>query len=148
MKKISKLVCILFICLGSSCDLSRSDKTETEHKLRCMQIEISGYSFVVELQTNETVNELIKLFPMTIEMDELNGNEIYHYLDHQLPTDDLVPDKIEAGDVMLYGSDCLVIFYESFKASYSYTPIGHIKDVDRLKALIESDEVFVEWTIE
>lgn len=27
---------------------------------------------------------------------------------------------------MLFGSDCLVVFYQSFDTSYSYTKIGHI----------------------
>ena len=33
---------------------------------------------------------------------------------------------------MLYGDNCLVIFYESFDTNYSYTKIGHIADLDNL----------------
>ena len=28
---------------------------------------------------------------------------------------------------MLYGDNCLVVFYESFDTEYSYTKIGHIE---------------------
>ena len=33
---------------------------------------------------------------------------------------------------MLYGSNCLVIFYKSFDTSYSYTKIGHIENLPDL----------------
>jgi hypothetical protein len=31
---------------------------------------------------------------------------------------------------MLYGNNCLVIFYKSFDTSYQYTKIGHIENLD------------------
>ena len=34
---------------------------------------------------------------------------------------------------MLYGNNCLVIFYKSFDTSYSYTKIGHIEDLNELE---------------
>lgn len=33
---------------------------------------------------------------------------------------------------MIYGNDCLVIFYKSFTSSYSYTKIGHIDNLSDL----------------
>ena len=63
---------------------------------------------------------------MTLSMEELNGNEKYKYLDQDLPTKTYKPGTIHAGDLMLYGSDCLVLFYQTFKSGYSYTKIGRI----------------------
>ena len=33
---------------------------------------------------------------------------------------------------MLYGNNCLVVFYKSFETSYSYTKIGHIENFEDL----------------
>ena len=44
---------------------------------------------------------------------------------------------------MLYGDDCLVIFYEDFKTSYSYTKIGKIDNVDNLKNVLERGNITV-----
>ena len=65
-------------------------------------------------------------------MSELNGNEKYIYLNTTLPTNTSNPKHINSGDVMLYGDNCLVIFYKSFDTSYSYTKIGHIDNLDNL----------------
>ena len=51
------------------------------------------------------------------------------YLDESLPTNTYSPKYIEAGDVMLFGDNCLVIFYKSFDTSYSYSKIGHINNL-------------------
>ena len=70
---------------------------------------------------------------MTLDMRELNGNEKYFYLDEPLPAaaqrvGQIRVGQIRAGDLMLFGSDCVVLFYESFATSYTYTPIGRIDD--------------------
>lgn len=36
---------------------------------------------------------------------------------------------IEAGNIMLYGNNCLVVFYKFFDTSYSYTKIDHIENL-------------------
>ncbi len=66
--------------------------------------------------------------PLTLEMDELNGNEKYYYLNEDLPSSSGRVDMIRTGDLMLYGSNCLVSFFETFETRYAYTRIGHIDD--------------------
>ena len=65
-------------------------------------------------------------------MSDLNGNEKYAYLEESLPTNTYSPGHIEAGDVMLYGDNCLVIFYKSFDTNYEYSKIGHIDNISDL----------------
>lgn len=102
------------------------------NEVSTMKAIINNKEYVINLESNETVNSLIKLLPMEITMSELNGNEKYIYLDNTLPTNSYNPNRINAGDVMLYGNNCLVIFYKSFDTSYSYTKIGHIDNLEDL----------------
>lgn len=46
------------------------------------------------------------LLHLEIEMNELNGNEIYYYPDQDLPTNSYQSHNIETGDIMLFGSSC------------------------------------------
>ena len=71
--------------------------------------------------------------PLDVTMSELNGNEKYYYLDEPLPQNAQRVGRIEAGDIMLWGDDCVVIFYESFSTPYSYTRLGRIENAEGLK---------------
>lgn len=97
-----------------------------------MQITMSvnEQEFVLILEDNETVQALLKQLPLTMTMKDLNANEKYFNITSHLPTDEKSISHIEAGDVMLFGDHCLVVFYESFSSSYRYTRLGKIGDVD------------------
>lgn len=106
-----------------------SDEMENNTEVKVI---INNKEYKAILEDNETVSKLMELLPIEYNMNELNGNEKYAYLDGSLPTNSYRPNHIDAGDVMLYGSDCLVVFYKSFDTSYSYTKIGHIEDLPDL----------------
>ena len=95
-------------------------------------ININNKKLGIDLENNSTASALIKLLPLELSMNDLNGNEKYVYLNESLPTNTYSPEHIEAGDVMLFGDNCLVIFYESFDTSYSYSKIGHINNLPSL----------------
>ena len=95
-------------------------------------ININNKKLGIDLENNSTTSALIKLLPLKLSMNDLNGNEKYLYLNEYLPTNTYSPKHIEAGDVMLFGDNCLVIFYESFDTSYSYSKIGHINNLPSL----------------
>jgi len=97
-----------------------------------MKAIINGKEYKIDLEDNETANSFVGLLPQELNMRELNGNEKYIYLDTKLPTNSSNPKRINVGDVMLYGDNCLVIFYKSFDTSYSYTKIGHIDNLPNL----------------
>ncbi len=91
-----------------------------------INIIVGSKSFTATLADSETGEAFAALLPLTVTMNELNGNEKYHYLSSSLPTAAYQPGTIHAGDLMLYGNNCFVLFYETFNSSYSYTRIGAI----------------------
>ena len=97
-----------------------------------MTVTIGEQSYRLVLETNDTAEAFRTLAPMTLDMQELNGNEKYNYLDAVLPSAAQAIGEIHAGDLMLFGNSCVVLFYKSFTTSYSYTPIGHLENADGL----------------
>ena len=111
-----------------------------------IQITAGGQTFLAELYNNPAADAFGEMLPVTLEMQELNGNEKYHYFPESLPADPQKPERIHTGDLMLYGADCLVIFYESFETSYQYTPLGKIADAAGWKEALGSGTVTVTFT--
>ena len=97
-----------------------------------INVVINEKTYNAILEKNETFQSFIDMLPQEYNMSELNGNEKYIYLDETLPTKPYNPKHIEKGDIMLYGNNCLVVFYKSFDTPYSYTKIGHIENLPDL----------------
>ena len=83
------------------------------------------------------------MLPLTINMTEFNGNEKYFRLSKNLPTNESNPGTIKSGDLMLYGANTFVLFYESFSTSYSYTKLGKISNTTGLAAALGTGNVTV-----
>ena len=64
-------------------------------------------------------------------------------MDESLPTSSQRVGQIRTGDLMLYGSDCLVLFYESFQTAYSYTTLGRVENAEGLAAALGTGDVEV-----
>ena len=85
---------------------------------------------------------------MTINMSELNGNEKYFDLPNILSANASNPGTVQTGDLMLYGSNTLVLFYKTFSTSYNYTPLGRIDDASGLTAALGSNNVTVTFALQ
>lgn len=117
----------------------------TANKIR---ITIGSTVFTATLQGNETATAFRELLPMTINMSELNNNEKYYSLPQALPVNASNPGTIKNGDLMLYGTSTLVLFYKTFSTSYSYTRIGSIDNASALETALGSGSVTVTFEIE
>lgn len=96
-------------------------------------ITIKNKKYEAILYDNSTTKELIKKFPITITMSDLNGNEKYYNFSKSFPTSSENVANINKGDIMLFGDNCLVIFYKSFSTRYRYTKLGYIKNLEDLE---------------
>ncbi len=83
--------------------------------------------------------------PFTIQMDDLHQNEKYHYFDKSFPTQPQPIQTIEAGDVLLYQNNCLVIFYQAAEPVVPYTRIGKISRFQDIRASFGNKSVSVQW---
>ena len=112
-------------------DTSQQDNNK-ENTMDKIYVNINNQKLELNLENNSTTSSLVKKLPLHLTMNDLNNNEKYTYLDDSLPTNSYNPKHIEAGDVMLFGDNCLVIFYESFDTAYNYSRIGHIDNLPEL----------------
>lgn len=121
----------------------RQEQPRNDSKGKEMKVTINKQTFTATLDDNPTVARLRAMLPLTLDMSELNGNEKYFHLSTHLPTDASHPGTIQTGDLMLWGPDSLVLFYKSFRTSYSYTRLGRIDDPAGLTAAVGSGSVTV-----
>lgn len=108
---------------------------------------INNKTFTATLENNQTVQELIQNFPMTLNMSDLHSNEKYNYLSSSLTTNSNIPSMINAGDIKLYGNNCLVVFYDNFRNSYSYTNLGRVDNVDEFVTELGSGNVNIRFEL-
>lgn len=138
MKRYWFLLCVaVFLIAGG---------TVSAKENRTVIVSAGDKEFEIILADNEAADGFYQRLPMSLNMTELNGNEKYYYMDESLPTSASVPSRINTGDLMLYGSDCVVLFYKSFSTSYSYTELGHMANSSGLAAALGSGSVTVTFT--
>lgn len=98
-----------------------------------MKININNEEYVINVENETLMEELFNSLPEKFSMTELNGNEKYYYLNSNMKNaNSEAVGQVQKGDVMLFGSDCLVIFYDSFETEFRYTKIGHIDNLGDL----------------
>ena len=93
-----------------------------------MWMTVGQRRFAITLTDNAAARAFAAQLPLTLDMSELNGNEKHGDLPKALPENAGRPRTIRNGDLMLYGSNTLVVFYVTFDSSYSYTRLGRLDD--------------------
>ena len=124
MKRIFCILLAALLLTAGYCNL-----TPEENEMNyAITITVGETNFSATLLDVPAARELMERLPLTLDMNELNGNEKYYYFDSGFTAESDHVGSIQAGDLMLYGSDCLVLFYQSFSTPYSYTRLGAVDD--------------------
>jgi len=120
----SALVLGSYILMNDAASASTITITEKSR----MWMTVGEQRFAITLADNAAARTFVTLLPLTLEMSDLNSNEKYASLPGALPTNASKPGTIHAGDLMLYGTDTLVVFYSTFESTYAYTRLGRVDD--------------------
>ena len=114
-----------------------------------VKVKINDEVFDVKLENNSATHELTKELKkgnVTVNASEYGGFEKVGDLGFSLPTSD---ENIgtNPGDIVLYQGDKISLFYGSH--SWSYTKLGKIENVDsnKLKEVLGSGNVILEFSL-
>lgn len=139
---------------GKSSTVMNETETETETETKNdmsteqkIKITVGSKTFTATLENNASAKELVERMPFTVNMQELNGNEKYYQFPDSFPSDPSSFDTIKAGDLMLYQSDYLVVFYENHSTTYDYTRLGVIDNADGLAEALGSGSAQVTFEV-
>lgn len=151
--KTCLLLAVIICLIASSFTCSKSNRTGNDIKdnyisSKKMNIRVNSKVFTATLADNATAKAFGKLLPITIGMTELNGNEKYFDLAASLPAQATNPGQIQNGDIMLYGSRTLVLFYKSFATPYNYTRIGQVDNIEGFAKALGEGNVSVTFDIQ
>ena len=147
MKRTMNLIVAMMMFFATACTPEDKPLIPSTTTVGDITLTIGDRTFTATMEQNSTAEAFRALLPLTLEMQELNGNEKYHYLPQALPTNRTKVGTIHAGDIMLYGDNCVVVFYETFTTTYQYTPIGHITNPEGLKEALGTGKVTINFTI-
>ena len=123
---------------------------EEERGTTEMTLKINGEEVDVKWEDNESVRALADLAaegPVTVETSAYGGFEQVGGLGTTLPSND-VNTTTGAGDIVLYSSNSIVVFYGT--NSWAYTRLGHIEDrsTDELKSMLGNSSAVLTITSE
>ena len=112
-----------------------------------VNIRINGKTFSATLEDNEAAKELYEIIKndgLTIGMSDYSGFEKVGALGHTLTSNDK-QTTTEAGDIVLYQSNQIVMFYGS--NSWSYTKLGKIDDLSGWEEALGSGDITAEFSV-
>ena len=152
---------LMITCLSACSEKEQTDEasgggagTETEEttdeEVMNMTMKINDEVVNVKWENNESVKALMKMAaeePVVVNMSMYGGFEQVGSLGTTLPSNDQ-NIKTKPGDIVLYTSDSIVVFYGN--NSWAYTRLGHIEDKSKaeLQDLLSRGNVVITITAE
>ena len=134
-------------CGESAENFSAAEEKNSVVEVNEMKIKIfvGEKVFNATLENNPTSQEFIKKLPLEVTMTELNGNEKYFKFSENFPSDDKNISEIHVGDLMIYDSNYLVVFYKNFSTGYKYTRLGKIENPADLEKVLGDKNILIKF---
>lgn len=111
-----------------------------------MKVQVGDSIFTAALENNAAVHALVEMMekePVVIRMSDYSGFEKVGALGKSLPTDNS-RTTTEAGDIVLYQGNQIVMFYGS--NAWSYTRLGRVEDLTGWEDALGSGDVTVTFS--
>ena len=146
MKKLLMLLPLIMLVGCTSNENQSSSGTtsnETSEKMEdtSMVLKVDNTELNITWEDNDSVKALNELGELTISMHRYGGFEQVGSIGHTLVSND-AQMTTNPGDIVLYSSNQLVIFFGS--NSWSYTKLGHINmNQNELNELLDKENVIV-----
>lgn len=130
-------------------DTLKEEQNQNDPMPDRIKITVSGKTVSVLIEENKATNALVAALresPITYEADDYGGFEKVGSLGRSLPTSN---NQIttQAGDVILYNGNQIVLFYGS--NSWSYTRIGKMEyeSLEELKSFLKAGQGKINVTL-
>lgn len=135
------IVITIFLLFTSSCNKNKTITTRNDYMNKKIELVINEKALDVTWENNESINDLKAHIDdsLTISMHKYGGFEQVGSLGFKLKNND-TKIKTNPGDIVLYSSNQIVLFYGS--NSWSYTKLGHINlSENELKELLGNNDI-------
>ena len=109
-----------------------------------LTVTVNGQTFFAKFCDNESVESFAEMLPVTIDMNDYSGFEKVGSLGQTLPTED-IQMTTQSGDIVLYNSNQIVVFYGS--NSWSYTKLATIADLTGWEEALGDGSVEITFSI-
>ena len=126
---------------------SEAEEEKGEQTEMKMNVQVGDYTFTATLENNTAVKELTDMMkegPVTIQMSDYSGFEKVGPLGTSLTANNS-QTTTNAGDIVLYSGNNIVMFYGS--NSWSYTRIGRIDDLTDWEKALGSGNITAVFTL-
>lgn len=124
-----------------------SEITSEERTAMKMNLQVGNSTFTATLEENAAVDSFVALMeaaPVVIQMSDYAGFEKVGSLGTSLPASN-IQTTTQAGDIVLYNGNQIVIFYGS--NSWSYTRLGRIDDLTGWEEALGNGDVTVTFSV-
>ena len=149
---LTLMMLVSFTACGQTSGAQKSEPVtvSASEDTKDMVLMINGVAVSVEWEDNESVEALKNLVssePLSIQMSMYGGFEQVGSIGTNLPRND-VQTTTDAGDIVLYSGNQIVVFYGS--NSWTYTRLGKVTDKskDEMMELLGNGDVTITVSME